>query len=98
MISQEVISFVCELPVGADRTISYILYDPSNFPKAAPKNGTERKLAFGFVFVLDIYLSSITEIHSKQFYNQHSKLNIKIANLLTAQIIALPTIATGNIQ
>lgn len=37
IVKQEVISFMYELSVGADRIISYILYVPSNFLKAAPK-------------------------------------------------------------
>ena len=66
-------------------------------PKQHQK-GKEKKPAIGFIFVLDSYLPSITEMHSKQFYNQHSKFNIKIANLLTTQTVKLPTIATGSIR
>lgn len=93
-IRQELMSFVYGLSVCTDRTISHLLCFPSHFPKAAPK----KKPAIGFIFVLDSYLPSITEMHSKQFYNQHSKFNIKIANLLTTQIVKLPTTATGSIR
>lgn len=86
-----------ELSVGADRIISYILYVPSNFLKAAPKMGRRINELLA-LFCLGCFFTFIIEIHSKQLFNQHSKFNTKIANLLTAQIIALPTIATRNIQ